>query len=145
MTADGTTDPAPRVRYEPRPTEVSAPFWDATREGRLLLQWCVPCDRAIFFPRSVCPGCLGTDLEWRPASGNGTVHAVTVEHRPQNPLLADRAPYAVALVDLAEGVRMLTNVMGCPPHDVTVGMAVRVTWEPLSDGRQLPMFEPAGS
>ncbi|MDY7102370.1 MAG: OB-fold domain-containing protein [Actinomycetota bacterium] len=123
-------------------SEVSGPFWDATRDGHLMVQWCLDCDAAVFFPREVCPGCLGERLEWRRSSGTGRVHAVTVEHRPQNPLMADRAPYAVALVDVDDGWRLLSNVVGCDPLDVTVGMAVEVTWEPLSDGRRLPQFTP---
>jgi uncharacterized protein len=129
-------------RYEPSPSDVSAPFWEATREQRLVLQWCEACEVSIFFPRAVCPTCLGSDLEWRPASGAGTVNAATVEHRPQNPAMAGMAPYVVALIDLDEGVRMLSNVVGCPPDTVTVGMKVTVVWEPLSDGRHLPLFTP---
>jgi uncharacterized OB-fold protein len=72
------------------------------------------------------------------------VYAVTVEHRPQDPRLASRAPYAVALVDLDDGARMLTNIVGCDPTSVTVGMPVAIAWEPLSDGRQLPVFTPTG-
>ena len=94
-------------------------------------------------PREVCPGCLGTDLEWRPASGDGTVYAVTVEHRPQNPAMRELAPYTVALVDLDEGVRMLSSVVGAQPDSVAVGQRVHVTWEPLSDGRNLPLFTPS--
>lgn len=131
------------VRVEPLASEVAAPFWEATRHHRLVLQWCVTCERAIFYPREVCPGCLGTDLEWRPASGDGTVYAVTVEHRPQNPAMRELAPYTVALVDLDEGVRMLSSVVGVDPESVTVGQRVHVTWEPLSDGRNLPLFAPS--
>jgi uncharacterized OB-fold protein len=123
----------------------SAPFWEATREGRLLVQWCITCDRAIFYPRSFCPyGDGGDTLEWRTASGRATVHAVTVEQNPAatGATFSGGEPYTVALVDLEEGVRMLTNVVGCPPDAVHPGMAVRVVWEPLSDGRQLPLFAP---
>jgi uncharacterized OB-fold protein len=128
------------TRPEPHASEVSAPFWDATRSEQLVLQWCVDCDRPIFYPRAMCPRCLGDELEWRPSPGTGTVYAVTVEHRPQDPRFASRAPYAIALVDLDDGIRMLTNVVGCPAESVTVGMPVAVTWEPLSDGRNLPLF-----
>jgi uncharacterized protein len=138
-----TAAPRPR-RVEPVPTEISAPFWEATREERLVLQWCIDCDQPIFFPRDRCPGCIGSALEWRPATGRGTVYAVTVEQRPEISSVASAEPFAVALVELEEGARMMTNVVGCPPADVTVGMAVTVTWEPLSDGRHLPLFEPAG-
>jgi len=134
--------PAAPPRPEPPQSGVTAPFWDATRRRQFLLQWCIPCDRAVFYPRDVCPQCLCDELEWRPASGRGSVYAVTVEQRPRDPRLASRAPYAVALIDLEEGVRVMSNVVGCAPEDVTAGMVVTVTWEPLSDGRMLPQFEP---
>jgi uncharacterized OB-fold protein len=121
------------------------PFWRATRERRLDLPWCTSCDRAIWYPRPTCPDCLGTAIEWRTASGDGTVHAVSVQHRPAHPKLADRVPYAVALVELPEGVRMMSEVVDCPPDDVVIGLPVRVTWEPMSDGRNLPLFAPAAS
>lgn len=130
------------TRFEPPVSEVAEPFWEATRQGRLMLQWCRACAKPIWFPREVCPGCLGDDLEWRQAGGEGTVYACTVEHKAQTRAL--EAPYVIALVDLDEGVRLLANVVGCPPEQVAVGDRVQVTWEPLSDGRQLPLFEPLG-
>lgn len=133
-------------RFEPQPqTSHTVPFWEATRDRRLLLQWCPACEAHVWYPRENCPRCLGTDHEWREASGEGVVHAVTVLYRPGVPMMADRGPYTVALIDLAEGVRMMSNVVGCDPESVTVGMAVRLTWEPLSDGRNLPQFEPVGA
>lgn len=130
-------------RFEPTASELTEPFWDATRARRFLLQWCGRCDAPVYYPRYVCPACLGDDLDWREASGAGEVHTFNVMHTPGSPFMADRVPYVVALVDLAEGARVLTNVVGCEPGDVQVGMAVRLTWEPLSDGRHLPVFEPA--
>jgi uncharacterized OB-fold protein len=139
---DVVSDQVPR-RFEPPVTEVTAPFWEATRRRVLLVQWCTDCDKPIFFPREVCPGCLGTRLDWREASGNGTVHAVSVQHLPSMPLPAyTERPYAVALVELTEGVRMMSNLVGCAPEDVTVGMPVSVTWEEMTDGRHLPQFTP---
>lgn len=126
-------------RLEPPVTEASQPFWDATRERRLLLPWCTTCERPFFYPRDVCPVCLRTSFEWREASGGGVVYTYTVEHRPQPSFSAD--PYIVALVELDEGVRLMSNIVGCLPDEVAVGMAVQVTWEPLSDGRNLPLFE----
>ena len=128
-------------RFEPPVTPTSEPFWEATRDRRLLLQWCSDCGHAIFFPREVCPRCLGSRLEWRPSPGTGAVYSFTVEYNPQNPNLT--APYTIALIDLDEGVRMMSNVVGCPPEQVRVGMRVAITWEALSDGRNLPQFEPA--
>jgi uncharacterized OB-fold protein len=86
-------------------------------------------------------------MTWREAGGRGTVHAAVVEHQPERAgaAFADGRPYCVALVDLEEGVRMMTNVVGCAPEEVRAGMAVALTWERLSDGRQLPLFEPAPS
>ncbi len=129
------------ARPEPPTSTLTEPFWEATRSGQLLLQWCRRCERPIFYPRVVCPGCLGDELEWRPSSGTGRVYAVTVEHKPQDPRMAEQAPYAVALVELDEGVRLLTNIVGCDPDKVSVDDAVSVVWEPLPDGRQLPLFE----
>jgi uncharacterized OB-fold protein len=131
-------------RMEPPLEEVSAPFWDGARKGELRLPWCAACNEPFWYPREVCPRCLDSSIEWRKASGRGTVYAVTVENRPQNPGMAAMAPYAIALIDLDEGVRMLSNVVGCAADDVVVGMRVEVTWEPLSDGRQLPLFMPGG-
>ena len=132
------------TRMEPPVTDTSQPFWDATKDKRFLVQWCVDCRQPVFYPREVCPSCMGSDLEWRESTGRGVLYAVTVEYKPQNPAMAERAPYAVALVDLDDGIRMLSNVVGCPPEEITVGMPVQVTWEELSDGRHLPLFEPLG-
>ncbi len=126
------------MRPEPPVSDVSAPFWDASRSRQLVMQWCIPCDAVVFYPRATCPRCLGGQLEWRSSRGTGVVYAVSVEHRPP----AGEAPYAVALVDLDEGARMMTNVVGCDPLSVTIGMPVSVTWEALPDGRNLPLFAP---
>ena len=135
------------TRLEPPTTEASQTFWDATKEQRYLVQWCTsPTHDAqpVFYPRDVCPNCLSAQhLEWRESNGTGTVHAVSVQYRPANPMMADKVPYAVALVDLHDGVRVMTNVVNCDPITVTVGQPVQLTWEPLSDGRNLPLFEPA--
>jgi uncharacterized protein len=127
-------------RFEPPVTPTSEPFWEATRQRLFLLQWCTACHHAIFFPRDICPNCLGGSLEWRPSPGTGAVYSYTVEHHPQNPNLT--APYTIALIDLDEDVRMMSNVVGCDPQDVRIGMRVSITWEELSDGRNLPQFEP---
>ncbi|MGH9195103.1 MAG: Zn-ribbon domain-containing OB-fold protein, partial [Acidimicrobiia bacterium] len=118
-------------------------FWEATKEQRLVLQWCKSCGNVVHYPREVCPFCMSEDLEYRPATGKGEVYAYTVIHRAQNPAMESQVPYVVALVNLVEGARMMTNVVNCPPEKVKVGMPVSVTWEELSDGRNLPLFEPA--
>jgi uncharacterized OB-fold protein len=128
------------ARFEPPVSDTAKPFWDATRERRLLLQYCRADGKPIHYPREACPRCLGTDLEWRPASGRGTVYAFTVNHVPGSVKPELPLPYVVALIDLDDGIRMMSNVVGCEPKDVKVGMPVEVTWEPLSDGRHLPVF-----
>jgi uncharacterized protein len=139
---DAPDDPV-RTRFEPPMSVAGEPFWAATRDRRLVLPWCDDCGRPHWFPRDACPQCLGDRIEWREASGRGVVHAVSVMPKPAMPLLADRVPYAVALVDLDEGVRMMTNVVGVDPAAVTVGQLVEATWEPLTDGRNLLVFQPA--
>jgi uncharacterized OB-fold protein len=125
----------PQNRMEPPITEVSGPFWQATRSKEFVLQWCKVCNTVIHYPRVACPTCLGTDLEWRQASGRGEVYARIIVHGRDD-------PYVVAIVDLEEGARFMTNIVNCPPEDVVVGMPVQVTWEDLSDKRALPLFEP---
>ena len=129
-------------RMQPPISPAAEPYWEATRAQRLVVQWCPSCDRGIFFPREACPGCLATDLGFRPASGMATVYALSVMPKPGNPGMAGREPYVVALVDLDEGVRMLTNIVGAEPGAVAVGDRVEVAWEPLADGRHLPVFTP---
>jgi uncharacterized OB-fold protein len=136
-------------RFEPKSTEISDPFWEATREHRYLVQWCGACNAPIFYPREVCPQCLSPDsLEWRESSGTGTVYAVSVQYRSM--MMADQLPYAVALVEVDAGdgtntIRVMSNVVNCDPESVSVGDAVSITWEALSDGRNLPLFEKAGA
>jgi uncharacterized protein len=128
---------------EPPVTEASAPFWDATRERRLVLPWSTATGRPVWYPRDVDPAAPDRPFEWRQASGEGVVHAASIHHKPGPGRDPKDGPYVVALIDLAEGVRMMANVVGCPPADVTVGQAVRLVWRPLSDGRHLPQFTPA--
>lgn len=97
----------------------------------------------LLVPREVCPGCLAPDVEWRPAAGTGVAYAAGVHHKPGFGRSPGDGPDVVALVELAEGVRMMSNVVGVPPDDVVVGMPVALAWHRLADGRRLPMFTPA--
>jgi uncharacterized OB-fold protein len=130
------------TRFEPPVGEASEAFWEATKEKKFLVQRCDACDQAIFYPREVCPTCLSSDsLSWRESTGAGTIYAASVQEKPANPMMADRVPYVVALVELEDGIRLMSNVVNCPPYDASVGKAVKLTWEELSDGRNLPQFE----
>ena len=128
--------------FEPPATSEVAPFWDATRRGELVLPWCHECEQPFWYPRAVCPRCLGDAIEWRPATGNGLVYAASVQHLPGPGRDAADGPYVVVLVDLEEGVRVMGNVPDSPPEAVRVGLPVHATWQPLSDGRQLLQFTP---
>jgi uncharacterized OB-fold protein len=131
------------TRKEPPVSDESRPFWDATREQRFVLPWCRDCDAPIWYPRTFCPACRGDSIDWRDDPGTGIVHAASVHRRPGPGRVAEDGPYVVVLVDLDTGVRMMSNVVECHPETVTVGMRVELVWEPLSDGRHLPVFRPA--
>ena len=131
------------TRFEPPISDGAKPFWDGTRDEQFLLPWCRSCHEFFWYPRELCPRCLSEDIEWRPASGRATVYTCSIMPKPAHPSLADRVPYVVALVDLQEGPRLMTNIVNCDPAAVTIGMAVQLTWEALNDGRHLPVFEPS--
>jgi uncharacterized OB-fold protein len=127
----------------PIPTDLSAPYWQGAADGRLLVQRCQACARHVFIPAIVCPYCTSDDLTWTQSTGRGVVHSVTVVHRPPNP--STPAPYAVAVIELAEGWHMLSNVIGCAVDAVTIGMEVEAVFLPLDAHVGLPLFKPAGS
>lgn len=116
------------LRPYPEPDGETQPFWDGIAAGQLRLQRCRACARFVFYPRSICPHCMSAELEWVDADGAGVVHSYTVVHRAA-PGFAEEAPYVVALVELVEGVRMLTRLLGVSPEDARVGMSVRVAIE----------------
>ncbi|MGH9046706.1 MAG: Zn-ribbon domain-containing OB-fold protein [Acidimicrobiales bacterium] len=138
-----TTAPERPRRFEPPSSPVSEPFWAATREKRLIVQWCLDCDKAFFYPRENCPRCLGTNLEWRDSEGTGTLYSFTINHLGANPT-GGEGPFAVAVIELSDGFRMMSNVVGCSLDELKVDMALRISWDELSDGRNYPVFEPAG-
>ena len=117
------------------------PFWDGTKRGELLIQRCTDCDKRQFYPRLLCVRCGGA-AEWVRASGDGRVYTYTVVHRAAHEAFAPLVPYVVALVDLAEGPRMMSRLR-VPPEDARVGLDVRVAFERLTDEVTLPIFEAA--
>lgn len=130
-------------RLEPPATRLSEPFWEATRSKRLLVQRCDECRNVVWYPRERCISCLSDQLRWIESTGRGEVYTFNVMHKAGNPMMADQAPYVLALVDLDEGHRMATNIVGCEPAAVRCGMRVEVAWDvELSDGRFLPVFRP---
>lgn len=126
---------------EPKVEASTAPYWEAAAEGRLLLPRCRACGRVHHHPRGLCPYCWSTDLDWVEAAGTGQVVTYSIVHQPPSPAFA--VPYVLAVVELAEGPRMMTNIVEVAPADVTVGMAVEVTFERRIT-ITLPQFRPAG-
>lgn len=119
--------------------EVTAEWWDATRDGTLYVQACGACGRRQHHPRSLCLACGRTDqLGWIRASGDATIDTWTLVHRAPAPDI--EVPYLVARVRLAEGPVLLTNLVDVPSDELTIGRAVQLAWRALPDGRQLPVF-----
>ena len=125
----------------PRITRDSAEFWKFTTEGKLMLRRCEVCGNQMYYPRITCTKCLSTNLGWVEASGRGHVHAVSVIHRPSVEAFRAGGPYALAIVDLEEGQRMMTNIVDCAPEDVVIDMPVQLVFEPRGDVA-IPLFRP---
>jgi uncharacterized OB-fold protein len=130
------------VKPLPRIDEESKGFWEACQRHELYLQHCRDCDTLRYYPRALCPRCLSDQVEWVRASGRGTVYAFTVTHQNQAPGFRDALPYVLAYVELDEGVRMLTNIVGCAPDDVRIGMPVEVVFEDVTPAVTLAKFKP---
>jgi uncharacterized OB-fold protein len=118
-------------------------FWAATARGILLLRRCDHCGSAIWYPRPFCPVCGSLNTSWSEASGKGTIYSFTVVHRSGLEGYRDALPYVVAYVELEEGPRVMTNIVGCEPDEVEIGMAVQVVFHDTGQGSALFRFEPA--
>jgi len=118
----------------------SALYWEALNDDRLILKRCGGCGKAHFYPRELCPYCHSDDLAWIEASERGVIYSFTVCRRPAGPAFANEVPYVVALVDLAEGPRMMTRIVG-DPSTVAIGQHVTVRFERQSETLVLPFFE----
>jgi uncharacterized OB-fold protein len=129
----------------PTPDAATAPYWAAARENRLVMPHCQDCGKYHFYPRTLCPHCSSARLEWTACSGRGSVYSFTVIHRAPSPAFAAAVPYVVAAVRLEEGPQLMSNIIGCAPDAVRVGMPVRVTFVKASDEITLPMFEPVAA
>jgi len=118
------------------------PYWRGAAEGRLLLTRCTECDTYVWIPRPYCPLDLAP-TRWVQASGRGVVHSHTTVHRGER-AYSKRPPFVLAYVELAEGPRIMTNIVKCPPDDVAIGMPVIVTFDKVEDseGLAIPRFRP---
>jgi uncharacterized OB-fold protein len=131
--------PAPIVNAD------SAPYWEGARADKLLLQQCGDCGTVRFFPRYLCTECGSDHTDWTEASGRGTVHSFTIVHRAAFPEFQVQTPYVVALIDLEEGPRMMTNIVGDDALNVAIGDAVTVEFEERgNEGAKVPQFKRTG-
>ncbi|MGQ4615624.1 OB-fold domain-containing protein [Nocardia sp. R7R-8] len=126
----------------PEPTPETQRYWDGAAAGELWIQRCVTTGRHFFYPRVYSPFVTGGAVEWVKASGNATLYSYNIVQRPA-PGFEDRGPYALAVVELEEGPRMMTNIVGIEntPENLVLDMPLRVTFE-RRDGMALPVFEP---
>lgn len=124
----------------PNPSPSSRPYWDAAVRGELVYQRCDACGTIPLRPTTVCGNCLGRSLTWTPSAGTGSLYSWTVVWRPQHPSFT--VPYAPAIVELDEGFRMMSAVVGCMPDELEAGMRLTVEFHPASKTIALPYFRP---
>jgi uncharacterized OB-fold protein len=134
---------AEAARARPIPTPETQHFWDGTKAGELRLQRCDACDHVYFPPRPFCPSCASRKVSVFPASGKATLYSYVINHRPAAPGFTP--PYAIAVVTLEEGPRMMANILDCPqtPEALVLDMPLKVKFEKLDDAITLPQFAPA--
>jgi uncharacterized OB-fold protein len=128
----------------PRPTPESdrqlAPFLAAAKEHRLVVQRCTGCGQHRFPPRELCSGCLAAESTWVALSGHGEIFSYNVMHQIYHPAFATEVPYAVVVVKLVEGPKMISNLVDCPLSEIRIGMPVDVVFEAITDTVTLPKF-----
>ena len=127
----------------PRIDEESRGWWEALARHELYFQRCRGCGTDRLYPRALCPACLSSATEWVRASGRGTVYTFTVTRQNQAPGFREELPYVLAIVELEEGPRLMTNVIGCAPDAVRIGMPVEVVFDDVTPEVTLPKFAPA--
>jgi uncharacterized OB-fold protein len=132
------------VRFDlPTPEGDTIEFWEAAKQERLIIRHCLDCGAFSYYPRPFCPKCWSERVVWHQASGDATLYSWSVIYQNDQPPFNERVPYVAAVVDLAEGPRMMTNVEGCEFDQLRVGMALRVGFRPISDDFTIPVFTPA--
>ena len=124
----------------PEPTAITARFWSATSEGRLLLQKCASCGAIQHYPRPHCVSCLSRDQDWLEASGRGTLYSFTIVRRAASKAFEADLPYALAIVELAEGPHMTANIIGTPIDRLRIGMPLRLTFAPATADISIPQW-----
>jgi uncharacterized protein len=124
-------------------TEANAPFWDSAKRHALEMQRCGGCDRFRYPVADFCPNCLSPEYEWQPVSGRATVYSYIIVHQRYDPSFAGDLPYNVAVVELEEGPRLVTNLVGVANDAIRVGMPLTVSYDDVTDDFTLVKFRPA--
>jgi len=127
----------------PSPTHETRPYWEGCKRHELRIQQCGACGQHQFYPRLYCSKCFSERVEWVTASGRANETTFTIVRRPVSPAFKDDLPYVVALVTLEEGPSMMTNIVGCAPEQVAIGMPVSVTFEDWTAEISIAKFRPA--
>ena len=120
----------------------SAPFWQAARAHRLAIMQCRLCDRHFFYPRQLCPHCHSPVVGWSDASGRGTIYSFTVARRPAGAAFKPDVPYVVALVELEEGPRLMTNIVTTDVDSIRIGQKVTAVFDDVTPEVTLVKFKP---
>ena len=131
------------AKPEPRPAPESLPYWEAAKQHRLELPQCQDCSGHWFPPSLTCPHCLSANLKWSQVSGRGKVFSFVIYDRVYHPSFEADVPYVVALIELEEGPRILSNVVGIAPTEVRCEMPVKVVFDDRPGGASVPKFTPA--
>lgn len=144
----GTGSDASQAVARPAPavTELSEGFWQGVREGRLVIQRCTTCGTLRHYPQPMCPACRALGFDWAPVSGRGEIYSYTIAHRAFHPAWQAHVPYAIATIELDEGVRMVCDLLGTPIEAVRIGARVEVHFEDMPGQGVMPRFrlvEPA--
>ena len=123
---------------------VTQPFWDGLKVDELRIKRCSDCDKAVFYPRVLCPHCGSRQLAWTVCSGRGIVYAFTSTHRGTPAAFKSAAPYVVAMVELEEGARLMTNIIDVEPSPsaVKIGMSVEIVFDKITESVTLAKFRP---
>ena len=126
----------------PRPTADTKRYWEGCKKHEVLIQYCSGCDKYQFYPRPICTNCMNEEIEWKKSTGRGKVLSYTSVHRAISKAYAKEAPYFVALIELDEGVTMMSNIISCKFEEIKIGMRVEVIFEDWSEEIAIPKFRP---
>lgn len=129
----------------PVPGTDDVEFWEGCRRGELLIQKCSECGKLRHYPRPACPRCSCEEYSWHKVSGKATLYSFIIVHHPTLPVFKEKVPYPVILVELEDGVHMVSNIVDCKNEELRIGMPLEVVFDRINDDVTLPKFRPAAA